>query len=334
MILQILYNKLNKYYNNIVLKDFNYKLTKVKNIKLIDTHFIPDKVRLYIQKNLIYKYNIIYKFKNISINVKYFSKKEVPINTFKIILKRIIFMMIISNTYININIDIYDTPYKKKFNCNNEKKCGKLETNNVNSGLNYSNNIIIFRKEEYLKLLLHELIHALDLDYKYETLQQNKIIFETFNVNSNNLLINESYVETWAIILNTYCVLQEKNINTLDNFKKLLKKELAHSLLQCAKLCVYYNIDDFNKIYLNHKNTIYYKDNVNTFSYHIIKTINLYYLRNYLKNFQSNNCILNKGYNYELYLQFIVKHRCNTKINLIIEKIKNKNLNSLTMSSI
>ena len=334
MILQILYNKLNKYYSNIVLDNFDYKLTKVKNIKLINTHFIPDKIRLYIHKNLIYKYNVLYNFKNININIKYFTQTKININTFKIILKRIIFMMIISNTYININISIYDTPYKKKFNCNNEKKCGKLNTNNVNSGLNYSNNIIIFRKEEYLKLLLHELIHALDLDYKYETTQQNKKIYEKFNINNNNLLINESYVETWAIILNTYCVLQEKNINTLDNFKKLLKKELAHSLLQCAKLCVYYNIDDFNKIYLNHKNTIYYKDNVNTFSYHIIKTINLYYLRNYLKNFQSNNYILNKGYNYELYLQFIVKHRCNTKINLIIEKIKNKNLNSLTMSSI
>ena len=69
--------------------------------------------------------------------------------------------MIISNTYKNLNIEIYDTPFKKTFNCNNHKKCGKLTQNNVNSGLSYLNNIVIFRKEEMLKLLIHELIHML-----------------------------------------------------------------------------------------------------------------------------------------------------------------------------
>ena len=52
-------------------------------------------------------------------------------------------MMLISNTYKNLNIEIYDTPFKKTFNCNNHKKCGKLTQNNVNSGLSYLNNIVI-----------------------------------------------------------------------------------------------------------------------------------------------------------------------------------------------
>ena len=77
-------------------------------------------------------------------------------------------MMIISNTYKNLNIQIYDTPFKKTFGCNNHKKCGKLNHNNVNSGLSYLNNIVIFDKRN-LKLLIHELIHALDIDNKYET---------------------------------------------------------------------------------------------------------------------------------------------------------------------
>lgn len=336
MIIELLYNNLNKYFNNICLTKFNYKLTEVKNIELVETHFIPDKIRDYISKNLVMKYSVIYKIKNKLINLNYYSKKNIDVSVLNKLIKRIVFMMTISNTYININIDIYDTPFKKKFNCNDSKKCGDLHTNNVNSGLNYSNNIIIFRKEEYKKLLLHELIHALDLDNKYETMKQNKEIFETFNINSNNLLINESYVETWAIILNVYCTQYELNKNSFKNFKINLQKELAHSLIQCAKLLIYYNIDDYNKLYNSHKKSIYYKDSVNTFSYHIIKTINLSNIRNFLKNFKDSKFILKKTYNYNLYIKFIIKFSksISKKINMIILKYKNKNLNSLTMSSI
>ena len=336
MIIELLYNSLNNYFNKIKLNNYNFKINKIKNIELIETHFIPDKIRKYIEKNITIKYTILYNFKNKLIKLNYFTKKKIDTKIFNILLKRIIFIMLITNTYINVNIFIYDTPFKKKFNCNNSKNCGVLHTHNVNSGLNYDNNIIIFRKEEYKKLLLHELIHALDVDYKYETIKENKKLLELFNINTKNLLINESYVETWAIILNTYCVLRETNTNSLNNFKLNLKKELAHSLIQCSKLCIYYNIDDFSKIYNNHKNTIYYKDNVNTFSYHIVKTINLYNIRNFLKNFKDDKYILKKKYKYDLYTKFIIKHNSclSNKINLIIKKYINKNLNSLTMSSI
>ena len=336
MSINLLYSKLDKYYKKINLKNYNYKLSKIKNIDLIETKFIPDKIREFISEKINYKYTIIYEFKNILITLNYYSKDKIKKETFNNILKRIMFMMLISNTYININIDIYNTPFKKKFKCNNSHKCGNLNHMNVNSGLNYGNNIIIFRNEEYLKLLLHELIHALNIDNKYETLKDNKQILEIFNINSNNLLINESYVETWAIILNIFCTLKEKKNIDLNEFKLNLNKELIHSLHQCSKLCIYYNIENFSKIYNNNPETVYYKDNVNTFSYHIVKTINLYNIKKFLKNFCDKNHILKQDYNYKLYVKFIVKYNktIGNKINFIIKKIKNNNLGSLTMSSI
>ena len=340
--INILYNKLDKYYKKINLKKYNYRLTKVKNIELINTKFIPDKIREFINKKINYKYTILYEFKNIIITVKYYSINKIKKEIFNNILKRIIFMMLISNTYININIDIYNTPFKKKFNCNNSHKCGNLKHINVNSGLNHGHNIILFRNEEYLKLLLHELIHALNIDNKYETIEDIHKILEIFNINSNNLLINESYVETWAIILNVYCTLKEKekekekkNIK-FEEFKKNLNKEQVHSLHQCSKLCVYYNINNFEQLYNNNSKTVYYKDSINTFSYHIIKTINLYNINKFLKNFSDNIYVLKSEYNFNLYIEFILKYNktiCN-KVNLIIKKIKNNNLGSLTMSSI
>ena len=251
-------------------------------------------------------------------------------------------MMIISNTYKNLNIEIYDTPFKKEFGCNNHKKCGKLSQNNVNSGLSYLNNIIIFRKEEMLKLLIHELIHALDIDIKYETNEDKKKLLELFNINENNLLVNESYVETWAIIINLFLVIYEKNTKQSEEikqnlFREYIKKEIVHSFQQCAKLCLYYNIDDFNKIYKNNKNSIRYEDTVNTFSYHIIKTINLYNIKNFIKNFSDNIYILPKKYNFNKYILFIIKYNKTiiNKINYILKNTKkNSKLKSLTMSSI
>ena len=336
MSIDLLYYKLDTYYKKINLKKYNYKTNKIKNINLLETKFIPDKIRDYIKKKISYKYTVLYEFKNILITLNYYSSKNIKRAVLDNILKRIMFMMLISNKFMNISINIYSTPFKKEFNCNSSHKCGNLKHINVNSGLNYGDTIIIFRDEEYLKLLLHELIHALDVDQKYESLKDNKEILEIFNVNTKNLLINESYVETWAIILNVYCTLKEENNISLENFKLNLNKELVHSLHQCSKLCIYYNIDDFEKIYKTNPDTIYYKDNVNTFSYHIIKTINLYNINKFLKNFCDKKHILKPKYNYKLYIKFIVKYNktITNKINLIIKKINIHNLGSLTMSSI
>lgn len=336
MSIDLLYYKLDTYYKKINLKKYNYKTNKIKNINLLETKFIPDKIRDYIKKKISYKYTVLYEFKNILITLNYYSSKNIKRVVLDNILKRIMFMMLISNKFMNISINIYSTPFKKEFNCNSSHKCGNLKHINVNSGLNYGDTIIIFRDEEYLKLLLHELIHALDVDQKYESLKDNKEILEIFNINTKNLLINESYVETWAIILNVYCTLKEEKNISLENFKLNLNKELVHSLHQCSKLCIYYDIDDFKKIYKTNPDTIYYKDNVNTFSYHIIKTINLYNINKFLKNFCDKKHILKPKYNYKLYIKFIVKYNktITNKINLIIKKINIHNLGSLTMSSI
>ena len=341
--IKILWSNLVKYIEQVDIKKIDCKMEKVRKIDLIDSKFIPDKIVDYINEKIKYKYVISYNYKNNIIYIEYYTaKKSKNTDLFKKIVKRVIFMMIISNTYKSLNIEIYDTPFKKEFHCNNHKKCGKLSHNNVNSGLSYLNNIVIFRKEEMLKLLVHELIHALDIDNKYETLKDKQKILELYNINNSNLLINESYVETWAIIINVFLVIYEKKINKTEEnkinlFKKYIKKELIHSYQQCSKLCIFYNIDDFNKIYRKNENSIEYVDGVNTFSYHIIKTINLNNINNFIKNFSDNVYVLPKRYNFNRYILFIIKYNKTIieKINYIIYHRKQiKNLEGLTMSSI
>lgn len=338
MIIKNLLDDLNKFYSQINLDNIQYNLVKITNHDIVDTEFIPDKIKNYIEKEIKYKYVINYNYKNNKnniINLEYFFKEEINTDIFKTIIKRVIFMMIISNKYQDINIQIYDTPFKKTFSCNNHDKCGKLNYDNVNSGLSYYNNIVIFRKEEYLKLLIHELIHGLDIDYKYETNSDKIELYKLLKINKNNLLINESYVETWAIIINIFLVLKEKNDskNNVKNefilFKKYIKSEIIHGLKESAKLCKYYNITKFNDLHI-----VYYSDNVNTFSYHMVKTINLFNIKNFIKNFRSNNYIIPHKYKFDNYIKFVIKYYKTISKYIDVLLKKKLSLTSLNMSII
>lgn len=338
MILKNLFNDLIKYVKQIKLENFEYKLTKVKNVKVdVDTHFLPDKIRLYINNEIKYKYEINYKYNKKKINIQYFSKEKNKKKIIKLILKRVLFMYNITNKFININLIIYDTPYKKRFNCSNHKNCDKLNTINVNSGFSYTNNIVIFRKEELLKLVIHEMIHALDVDVKYENKKNKDELLDMFCIDKTNVLINESYVETWATILNIFMVLYEKNILKLDLFKKYIKDEEIFGLYQSSKLCKYYNINKFDLIYkINNICKIKMEDNVNIFSYHIIKTVNLSNINEFIKIFRHKKYIMNKTYNYKDYIMFIIKYfkTIDKTMNSTIENLDNNYNLSLKMTKI
>ncbi len=76
-------------------------------------------------------------------------------------------------------------------------------------------------------------------------------------------------------------------------------------------------------------------DNVNIFSYHIIKTVNLNNLKNFIKDFRDDKYILRKQYNYNNYIMFIIKkfNSINKKINSRINKLTDTNYNlSLKMT--
>ena len=100
MILKNLFNDLIKYVKQVKLDNFEYKLTKVNNVKVdVDTHFLPDKIRTYIKNHIKYKYEINYKYNNKKIYIQYFSKEKNKKKIIKLILKRVLFMYNITNNY-------------------------------------------------------------------------------------------------------------------------------------------------------------------------------------------------------------------------------------------
>lgn len=243
-----LYNKnsLKKLYNHlnrIVLNDVKILSFKDDNIdrELYSLNendvYMSDKIRNYINKHLnkVSIYNLMINKLNITIKVYY---KNEDISYFVNML--IYYIRFISSlTKISLNnleINYYLTNYKKLLN---EKII--LTKDQVNSGSclikgSQSAYINIWRKEEILKVTIHELIHAFDFSRYSDTHQLSNHYKNRYNINVTSTLSNEAYTEIWANILNCYLISQIINKNPRDSFIEMVSLERSYSIYLAQKL--------------------------------------------------------------------------------------------------
>ena len=246
------------------------------------------------------------KYLTISIRVYYRKKKD-------IIDKDLIYRVLkrassISNGKL-INIYLLLTPFKKTFNPIT-KTNDYLSANNVNSGFTIinENNIYIFRKEEFPKVIIHEIIHHNKLIDSNIFKKKDKIkLCKHFKINYNCLLIfNETIIEFWAFIRHIEFISKEYNID----FNTLFEAELKYSLFK------YNQIMNLQK---KMHNSIWY-DKCNIFSYIIFKTILLYNFNEFIK-------IYSFPYDINKIIDFIIKYSKNIPKNI-------KNTNNIINSNI
>lgn len=142
---------------------------------------------------------------------------------------------------------------------------GILCAYNINSGASIpGQNVIIWRKEEIYKVLIHELIHFFEFDFHlfhdgYDQLKQD--IMKTYNISEVDCP-NESYTECFAVIIHSAFVAYKIN----DLFSKVFEKELKFTLFQICKILSFYNITDMKQ--LGYKQI---RQTTSVFSYFIIK---------------------------------------------------------------
>ena len=199
-----------------------------------------------------------------------------------------------------ININIYFTDEKKKM------PVGYFETlnnNHVNSGYtSYDSNndkIVVYRKEEWFKVFIHETFHHFNLDFvskKYPF--KNKKMREIFPIDSK-FNIEEGYVEIWARIFNScfvsFFMLDDKNNKQdfLQYSRFHLQLERFFSTYQVVKLLHYMGLKYENLYY---KNTVsanlrsyLYKEDTHVFCYYVIPCIFLNNMPSFLKWCDDNN---------------------------------------------
>ena len=199
----------------------------------------------------------------------------------------------------SLKINLYLTPFKKEYN-NTEN----LSPDNLNTG--YTNvftencKIVIYRFEEFLKVLTHECIHSIGIDKNLILMEEektnniNNIITKNLNLNLKNgfnLSLNESICEFWTniIFIGIYTLkIQNKNNKKLYSnislfykyFLKNLQNQTYFSFFQYIKIFINKNIDllTFNE------NRIDYKEKSHFLSYFFIKSVFLYNFNIFFNN--------------------------------------------------
>jgi len=225
-------------------KKFIEGINSIKNNHFINNIFVDN-------------YNKLWKIKNNNTTIYIYLKDDIHIwiDTIRIMLWRINFMRKYSKN--NKYLEIWIFPLENKKIIPNNKI---LTVDNVNSGsTTYYNNtdngiIHLWRKEEILKVLLHEIIHA-------------------FNLDKDHPQPNEAYTELKACIINIYLELLERQI-PLTEVNKYIEYEKQFSLQQIKKVnkCINKNTNIHH--YINKKSDLLYKYFTTNHNVNIIKNNN------------------------------------------------------------
>ena len=310
-------NDINILINNELLNNnVNSNITKL--LKIYSDNIISKFVPLNIQSDILMNLNIytkiIVNLDNIKLTFIFFSSKVVNNYTINIILIKALYIIKLYNIDdVDLTIDCFLSNIKKEISQDNF-----LGPNEVNSGLTsfgLKNNILIFRSEEIEKVLLHELVHALniddpimhDLDYIEHKIKCN------FNVNNKNSInFFEAYTESIAFITN----IMINSIFSQIDYKILLENELRFSIVQCSKIMNFYNIknmDDFfckNCCFPSNKNWI---EKSSILSYFFLKLGSIYNTDLFIANYMFSDKI-----NIDIYYNFLINNF--KKIKLLYNK--------------
>ena len=346
------YELIKKNYTNKLKININQNINQ--NIPII--HQIKNKVFskvTFVSSNIaktLHKYIYAHRVYYNNIQILYFSYKNTlskkTIEELKICIYRTNAIKSLSNNHKPVIISIFPTLFKKTIN-KLSKKFKPLGTKNVNSGLTFysladDNNgtIIIWRKEEINKVIIHELFHAIYVDLG---LILNEHIFDDYmkiNFNLDKFIgVNESYVETIASIFNIiFCTLEQQKSKSI--IKNYIEVELFHAITKAAQILNYYNFSSLKDL-INDSDKKF-NQNSNIFSYYILKTLTLYKFDKIMCILAKSKCIknhltLNKSETCSNNYLHIISNLYSNKIDSMIKNIIiNRNFinNSLRMTCI
>ena len=180
----------------------------------------------------------------------------------------------------SLQIHVFFTPFKKKLPDTIEHILGAKHVNSgVTNACKIDGEIVVYREEEWFKVLIHETMHAFGFDFSRYMIDVKPEMVKIFNVKSD-FLIFEAYSETWARLINcSFCGF--KNIknkkdekNFIINVDFCFELERKFSAFQCVKIldfmkCRY---DDLIEP-INNKIIEKYNEKSNVLSYYVISSI-------------------------------------------------------------
>jgi hypothetical protein len=275
--------------------------------KTFDINSFPKEIEEHIKKSIIYNLSYMFSLFDRKINIYFLleDKKIEKYNEYNEYVDRILIWLYIVNKYSKnrcgktLDFYIYFTSKQKLLPNSSIDILGK---NHVNTAFTYTcvknAEIVIFRKEEWFKVLIHETFHSFSLDFSEMNVDFcNEKILSLFPVNSE-VRLYESYTEFWARIMNIcFCsYFQSNKIKRYDylmNVEKLMNIEVSYSLFQMLKVLNFMGLD-YSDLYSKNKRSIIarknqYKEKSSILAYYIITSILIFNYEDFMEWCKKNN---------------------------------------------
>ena len=258
-----------------------YKTTIIKtDVSLLKTNFIDTHIYDYVSKyfKVGTQYDFMVHNKQVSV-ILYGYKQDYPVHVVSMILHVLLPYSKPSCTN-HIKIHLFCSPHLKHMPVHGEVVGPK----HLNSGYTYrcspGSDIVIFRKEEWCKVLIHECFHYLGFDVEIDNPEYNTEVRKLFPIDTE-VNIAESYCEVWARLLNC-CI-----VSVIDKkpLKGLIEKERIHSCKQLHSLLKTMGLN-YQDI---HRPTPKFKEETNAFSYMILGGLLMCHYTYFLELFKKGN---------------------------------------------
>jgi hypothetical protein len=297
--LEELYELCNR--NHMVLYNYwvldNYPPPTMKDLY---SYFCGPEILHEIEQKILVTRNVVGSYDNntFKLNISGKSEKDVTGSLADSLIVRLCCMIGLATTASDeiFNVSVWLTGGKKRLQYKINPNNRFLGIRNVNSGCTIRDHdtpiigrICIWRREECEKVLIHELIHAIGLDfYKYpETIDDQ--VFKQYNlVDSGTVNLFESYTETWAVVFSSILTSIIDGDGSWQQIKNILRQETRFSLFQLAKIIDYFgystysNCNFFCESGFLPDSTRKFNQGSSVMSYYIIKTALLYKLDDFL----------------------------------------------------
>ena len=263
--------------------------------------FVPPDISKHIEEKSIYSITYNFSLLERKFIIHFIIEENNPIQIFHSYLcKMMMWLYILQKNIANtcsksLTIYLYFTKLEKQLPNNSNVI---LDITNVNTAFTfscrYNNEIVIFRKEEWFKVFIHETFHSFGLDFSNMDVKFSSMkILEFFNVVSEVNLF-EAYTEIWARIIHSMfvsyflCKREKKQYIIFLSF--FIYLEQIYSIFQMNKVLKYMNLDYKEIIYNPNKNIhLKYKEKTNVLSYYVITCNLLVYYQEFINWCKINN---------------------------------------------
>lgn len=324
---------------------FNRLQTQVKPSYFMDKSIV-NHIHKEIQYTLKFEATLLDIY-NFEINLFYNNRdKTRQTNHIKLILFLLHFLISQNNDKIkqlnhrNFIIDIYFTDLKKGFEGGFRNK---IEPKHINTGFCFQDptinttKIIIFRKEEWFKTLIHECLHAFNLEFNSHRINFSMLFSDTFFINSS-FLVNETFVEFWARLLNTsihtyYEIIYPKDLSSFyTRLSHNMLMERIHSIYQSSKILKLFGLEyadviNKSKEKLNKK---VYIETTNAFCYYVLTSLLMIDMEKTLEWFLCDSgdrvCFMKSERQMMIFSYYLKQISSDKKILELYKNIQNENI--------